>query len=178
MLTKLDENLIGFSQWAIRQVELFTTITRKNIINSTLILLFLVQTYLFVFHLIRFNLLVLVIVVGPFTKEAISLLIASWITERPGTLPRAINERRQTRLVILCLGIGLLAAVFVPVLLLLSRTNEGFFQPVTALILCHMMPIILAAVAEYLLCTSSLPPGEKVKRLAERELRNAVPGTA
>lgn len=178
MISATDRIIIEIFQWVIRQVELFTPITRKSCIFAMLSLLSMIQLYLIIYHLGRFNILMFVFFVKPLTTQTVSLIIAYNQEEATGTLPRAIKERVKRRIVVTFFFLTLLCVVFIPVFSDLYSSNMIFTSSLTAKVLFHLAPLMLASMIEYLLCTSVLPPGEKARRKIEKELKRALPNSA
>lgn len=94
-------------------------------------------------------------------------------------LPREIVSRKKERFnvffystVIFFMSSAILILIF-PILDKIS-TNVNILLSLFDLVFVFSFPF-LAGCTEYLLCTVSLPPGEKQKRLEEKEMKNMIP---
>ncbi len=191
MLQKIDSSLIDTVQWVVRQVELFTPVTRKAlaIYTSKAILcsVIIFATALSFSTLITSS-------IGSYTYFMffnVILCFCNWKELHPflikkqeqGILPQEIKTRERVRLYLLQVHL-----FFVPVIIFLSITTSketvlSVFpdlasknSPIDAVVnIALLMFIALISIAEYILCTISLPPGEKERRALEKETRNLIP---
>lgn len=172
MFSIIDSHLINFFQWIVRQLELFTLITRKEVININLLLIkwlnIIWATLLVVFSLIfpEFNLLFFVLVCFPF-HFIYSLIKETHEKQVQGNfLPKETLSRIGTR------RFGLFVLVFFSAW---SAWHNWSIEVnvMVAPFVCAFYFFLLCV--EYLLCTKSLPPGEKEKKKVEREMKNTKP---
>ena len=178
MISAIDRTIIEIFQWVIRQIELFTSITKKYCMFAMLSLLSMIQLYLTLYYLGRFDILMYIFVVNPLTIKTVSVIAAYNKKETAGTLPRAIKERAKKRIVFTFLFFILLCLLFIPTFSYLYFSGTFFSNTLTARLLYFFVSCTLITCIEYLLCTSFLPPGEKAKRKMEKELRRALPNGA
>lgn len=176
----IDIRLINCFQWALRQCELFTNLDRKKLLNISMSVYKIALTILSLITVSRF--MFRVNVVGVFTNIVfllLSILIyLNWLIligkrTKSEALPEEIATRKKHRLLIL-IGHTPLAFVFLSsaLVLTLSQTGDIAEELMTFDHLFFSILLFLHFPTEYLLCTTSLPPGEKERRKAEKEQRN------
>lgn len=180
MFSTIDDRLINISQWFVRQLELYTLFTRDMFIRKCFfisgaffllkimcgtVILFLSEGNLYMMSIPLF------ISIFPAALIMAALKI-SWATGRrddPSILPRVVHTRRDDRRRARLSSL----TTFMTTSLLYMMWHDKYIT------LGYGSMAGLAATAtciEYLLCTISLPPGEKKKIKQEREMRNAIPG--
>ena len=178
MFSYIDNKLINCFQWFVRQVELFTILTRKEMfaflfllyryvlvgIFSSALLLCMLEDSLQDLPISIFGLFVAVRMYH-LTKEGVRMFEQQ---QQAGVLPISILLRKCIRTLLWMVG-SLLSFLVFSVSLREVDSDLGillyFFLGVW---------IVIKIVIEYLLCTTSLPPGGKEKREQEKEMRNAV----
>lgn len=172
-LLRFDEDMIQWAQWMVRQIELYTSMSRKLVVKisfgfttSTLCILFVVA------GLAKFSDMALIFVFFYF------LLCCLWLREQfyefkkntpQGQLPASISLRRISRFY--CWWVALLWAHVE--IVALAELSLSFAQ--LLFFVCITSQLYMLLLQEYLLCTTSLPPGEKEKRKQERATRNVAP---
>ena len=170
MLTKIDDEIIHKTQWIVRQIELFTDITRKEILNFFLLVL-------------KWLILAFVIIAGiEFTADqyflaALNLFTSSGFLlqqidikkiasqEQKIALPEEITTRRILRIIFLVITI-----VCTPYIVIFIFYGKSDLPTTIAMIQFAIFYTI--TILEYLLCTISLPPGEKKQYELEKEMKN------
>ncbi len=182
MFSTLDNSLINLAQWIVRQLELFTPITRKVIGNALLsfhataiALCFCMgvdkgiqalrlgyhthsSVFWSLFWIANF-LFVFSFIEICFYKNATRIIRKK---QKSGLLPEEILARKNKRI----LGIIGLFIAFCPFVLPLLLLNEVILEALTLSVL-----VLANSLLEYFFCTTSLPPGEKEKKKVEREMK-------
>ncbi len=171
MLSYIDNKLIKGAQWMVRQFELYTSLTRRD-------LYYFFQVY--GSTMTGFT----VLLAGTTNVFLLMGIYCSWLVSIKN------ENRRQTSSDILSSAI--LTRRFLRVVSF--EATIFLFLIVTALLQCDpemvaemswfrigygywvlLSPMISITTLEYLLCTTSLPPGEKERRRQEKEMQNAFP---
>lgn len=164
---KFDGGLIKLFQWMIHLLELHTDIERKQVINFffeiskgliIMYLFFVIISGILSPSLILFFSLLNVVLIWNFRKIVKDAFLGQTI--KVSAFPVEIITRRFLRLYMF---FGIIVST---VFLNIEKTLIDFT--------CLLM-IWLFFCIEYLLCTTSLPPGEKQKRKEEKEMKNMVP---
>lgn len=177
MFSLIDNQIIQVFQWAIRQLELFSFITRKIILN---LLLFLLMVLVVLRTCIGIQLVGIHSSIGTWIVLGFFLTLPYFLGLYNGSkaiqpanlLPKEIVTRWLHRITsILLVGLG--AITFLLWLGLKIRDQEDVFMFLIIKIIFYEGCFDL--IIEYILCTKSLPPGEKEKRKIEKELRRALP---
>lgn len=184
MFAALDNKLIGFFQWVVRQCELYTSIQRKTIINLDIKLLevsiMLSIVSLLIGTALEKNLidtLLTLFITGCNTCMFFALhqftLVMNKRNRSKNSLPQEIISRINHRLVLLVgILILFLMAFYLDVYSPITDTSHLYFRFFSHS-LCFIFFVYL--IFEYLLCTTSLPPGEMQKKQEEREMRYMTP---
>lgn len=199
MLEKIDSSLIHAAQWVIRQIELYSPITKKHIedfiINCYfwLILTFSVTIVSAIIvdvieakQVFTFGVLLLGLAPLYFSTLKIYKGLLKKVKKESTALPAAIYERKSVRIIILLsLPLAFLiifAMVIIAIWLNSSEVLTTFFGNIeernVLFSVCNtLIWLILPTefLIEYLFCTTSLPPGEKDRKKTERETRNMIP---
>lgn len=172
MFSKIDIFLILRAQWCVRQIELYTNKTRQDIfsllfgmtrwsITATVICcLIALKDHIWSPILI----LPMYFFIAKDTKEYKEIINKS---DSIDTLPVEILTRISHRRIILLVGL------FFSCIISIHKFNSAFEMVIMYLqwISLFMIPICI----EYLLCTTSLPPGEKERKKIEKEMSSLVP---
>jgi hypothetical protein len=174
MLSYIDHKLIGTAQWAVRQIELFTSHTRQDALVFVLMLFRYIIAGESVWTFLSFlsedglagTVMAVVSVCVPFAIIYQILAMKIEEKEKPGVLPACIVERAGLRKGFFCL-----LTVHSVVIAVLNLLGEGVGNLISFLPVLFYCPMAL----EYLMCTTSLPPGEKDRKKQEREARNMAP---
>lgn len=185
MFNSIDSKLINFFQWMIRQFELYTQIQRKNIVNfaitivKLLFAMFVLLSLFFIFFqknffdsVIYLALTLMVIsVYYPSFKKTLALSNRNY---PPGILPEEIVSRRADRISGCILAVPLNC---IPLSLLMAISERSSEVDVVELGQWTAFGLLYNCVllVEYLLCTTSLPPGEKQRKEEEREMKYLTP---
>ncbi|MBP9866637.1 MAG: hypothetical protein KBC41_00980 [Candidatus Pacebacteria bacterium] len=88
-----------------------------------------------------------------------------------GILPAEIKNRKEPRIILIL--VSFLCILSLPFFIFLGSKNETNLIELIFLFnfLCFSMLIFLSVLIEYLLCTTSLPPHEKEKKVQEKEMK-------
>jgi hypothetical protein len=178
MFSILDASFISVFQWCIRQIELYTSYTRKKVVCNLLIfgaLLTLLGMVVSDSILQRSSSLLtwLVLIHLPFLFVLFLDIFYALKKDdhSANALPLAVYERGGYRIVATVWSLVWLSIV----LLGYQGTKDGLYE-----ILDHLCFLTWCVVwiAEYALCTTSLPPGEKSKHKQQQNSSVAVPDAA
>lgn len=183
MFSTIDGFLIVCFQWAVRQMELYTPITRKSIIRFNLgALEFFLFSWALVVIFIYSTLGIPLFLCMLYVLFFVSVVIRRAELKRlgsgsccSGAKPQEIITRFKHRISALVSNIfcAVVLLLVLPVFLL-WRINLMW-----VILFEHCFGICWIACAvlshEYLLCTTTLPPGEKERRKAEKEMRMLSP---
>ena len=174
MLKEIDNELIHSAQWLVRRAELFTPITRKDIATFFLLVLKWLLVAYFLVAIMGFT-------VGQYLLGVIGLLNSlifsmiqiamkkNLLKEQKATLPSEIVTRSLPRKCNLFIIIFLLPLF----LLLIAPSVHNDFWEIPGIAFTILACIVFTfTILEYLLCTISLPPGEKKRREQEKEMKN------
>lgn len=164
-----DGWLIACFQYLVRQVELLTPLTRDSLFRVLMTLAFAGIT--------SFGFFVMVKLAFFWSFTVLFLLwigvhyFPVWKTSLRSShlYPREVYIRISIRFQYIC------SFILFALLLALVPPEDGFI-PLEMMLFCGTYALFYCV--EYLLCTTSLPPGEKAKWKCGKELRNAVPTTA
>ena len=170
MLNKIDNWLINSTQWLVRRTELSTHVTRKDIVTFFLLVLkWLIVAY--------FLLTIMEFTIGHYLSGTIGLINSSIYSmiqismkenlqkEQKIALPSEIITRSGVRKFFL-----LFVIVSLPLIAHIAYIDHKEIHYICAIILfCIMFTL---TILEYLLCTTSLPPGEKRRCEQEKEIVN------
>ena len=199
MLEKIDSSFIYTAQWIVRQIELYTPITKKHVEDIlitcyfwmiaifavtivTAMTLDLIETK----HVFTFGLLFLLLAPLYFSSLKVYKHIANTTRKVSDMLPAVIHQRKYNRKAIIVsvpLAFLIIFAV-IAVLFSINRTellsvifgnfeDQNILFSVCASLVWFILPTEF--LIEYVFCTTSLPPGEKEKRATEKEMRNMTP---
>lgn len=198
MLEKIDSSFIHITQWAVRQIEIFTSISRRDItefITKLLLCLLIIPLGMLVVgtiltlsntsHIRIWEMLSALNCIMFFNIWRDMKHLLKKENSNQSALPKEIHTRKKLRKILL---FSVLVIVAVPMLIDLALTiykvsgitstlpepNETHWLIQRTYIFIDFF-IGIYLVAEYLLCTTSLPPGEKEKRRYEKETRGMVP---
>ena len=186
MFSKLDDNLIVKAQWLVRQVEIFTPLTRRFLGYTIL----LVNMLIGLFVLVILSYLVIGIikaVVGTETELLAKIIVGTLVgllfyihvetyfvatehlaKEQPAnTLPYERIGRKRERLILFILFV-----VFWWAVMLIGSQAAKDGADYVVILLSYIIfegGLVTRIVLEYLFCTTSLPPGEKEKRKQEKK---------
>jgi hypothetical protein len=187
MFSKIDNYLIAIAQWIVRQLELFTQLSREDVLilsgkvnlvlmgfNTILISLTCIDRWTGGAHQpISFFVLFSTLITSQ-TLSHLCLLEELTKSEHPESLPVAILTRYIVRIcflviscTIFCLSCVIIATT-TPDTSTNQETDRLWFLP----FVLSSLSVILITLLEYLFCTTSLPPGEKERKKRERETRN------
>lgn len=180
---KIDNYIIDMFQWVMRQIELFTTLTREDVLNAALSL-YKINLLIFASTSIS-RFIVTHDIVAPIINTTILIpsiaLYFYWLIlkenkPKPGTLPKEIVTRKTKRSLDLLVFIFALITLPTNIIIAFSLAVVGLDDLLRAYnITSFYILIILDSIIEYIFCTTSLPPGEKERRALEKETRNLIP---
>lgn len=184
MFLQIDSKIITLVQWLVRQCELYTSVLRKKIIELTLSsvmmsIIMIISSLLLVilFADDKVDILVSVFLIGwnifLFTDLYRNMLGLTKKNTPANSLPQEIITRMLPRLILLTGLLTLFLLVIILEIYLPIKSNAHLFFRFYEYALCSVLSFSLFF--EYLLCTTSLPPGEKQRREEEKEMRNMIP---
>jgi hypothetical protein len=173
-----DSALINTAQWLVRQVELLTPVSHKNM-NRGLLFINLFFAIVFLLEIIKgliegsiFPLFFIFMSLNQ--KEVHKMLKEEEVNET--VLPKCIYERKFQRV---CNLLTLFSFLFVVSMMFNKLQNLQVFQEIkTDFIFVSSVFVgssFIIVVAEYFLCTMPLPPGEKERQKLEREMKKTAP---
>lgn len=185
MFDNIDLWFIKWFQYGVRQIELYTPIERKNLIAFFFVamrnLLFAIYpTTALLFFLDIYMAISMVFSIFGLTFIFLEIKKAMIHQEKSDFLPKEIIFRKKERFTVVLYNLVIFFNV-VPILLYVA---VPFFNQVinnATIVMCFFGLFLISCFAltvfcsEYLLCTTPLPPGEKQKKLEEKETRNMVP---
>lgn len=183
LFNRIDQSIINVFQWAIRQIELHTPLTRKYL-GEVLTVTF---NMIICSHFVIFFVIIL-LNHKKNTISIITLMVLSTMTlntyiskrdlknhlKKTENVGNTLPEERITRIfhrytIILIVQAMIFFEVIIPILF-----PKDIIATVYFLLLCAV-PVYTVFISEYYMCTTSLPPGEKAKIRAEKEMKNATP---
>lgn len=181
MFSKIDNFLIMWAQWFVRQIELYTNRTKKCSIvlflnfNSifTFVLILLCVLYFnfdeksILIKLLSIGFCFMINIYNRSLKEKVGILSDSNSTN---SLPEEIVTRFFLRILLLlvcCL------TMFQYFLAYTNLTGINIYDRI--IIVSATSQVYIVVLVEYLLCTTSLPPGEKERKQIEKEMSSLVP---
>lgn len=176
MFYKIDSGLIVWVQWIVRQFELYTPIERMDLISSFLLLnkwMIILSFFLVALCLMsgyKFDMYFL----SPLSLSCnyVFRKLTTSIQKEPTILPKEIISRYEFRcLYLLVFPAWMLSIVLGFLIYYLTNTIDTLSLTLVIIASIFVTELFL----EYLLCTISLPPGEKQKRLEEKEMKNMIP---
>jgi hypothetical protein len=190
---KLDSWLITFFQWIVRQVELFTNISRKDLLYNVMLIAKWVTlvnvcfSLWFTFSVGRTPLFsargLIVAVIDYLTEIVWVLALIFWFifceykrrkqVSNPQILPEEILSMKSARWSILFISFFWTFCVLLMVLTPTIPDPIHDFRIIETWLGCGYFFFINCFA--YLLCTTSLPPGEKEKQKMKREMKNISP---
>lgn len=178
MFSRIDDFLITWSQWLVRQLELYTPVERKGLANFCLLLLkysIIAMAILILFKVFVseydgsiyiFGILVLIFSFDYFVFKT----LFSRQKDVETSLPREIITRVPHRYLMILASISSIGVIFP--LLITAFLSEGIYTPQMLLITFNWGIFLIKLCLELILCTTSMSHGEKQKRLEEKEMRN------
>lgn len=181
MFNKIDNTLIVWAQWTVRQFELYTPIERKHLIGFFISVL---RCTLIVWAVISVIMAVLIIspdifivgAVGIFTNYGYFLSYKKLANKEPSkdVLPEEIISRYIFRMAYCLISISSLLLLPLMYLLCISPQGDILLFTMFVMVFFANFCFYFFNFLEYLFCTISLPPGEKQKRREEKETRNMI----
>lgn len=179
MFSIIDNWIITIFRWTIRQLELYSPVTRKKILAVIffgILLLTAFRTYVGT-QLMATSPLVGIWIAFGFVVTlpyVFTLYLLSQKSHGENILPGEIETRKYSRATgIASATCGWLVIYFSYWSHVVLRDQEDVLMFWCVKTLC--CEICLVVLIEYLLCTSSLPPGEKERRKQVRLEKDAVP---
>lgn len=179
MFSTIDSFLITCTQWFVRQLELYTPIERMDLSNfclllyknSLLAMAVLIPLAIFLEHAWHFIYVALIITFS-LEYHRYRAIILKQKTE-DSSLPQEIITRETIRQ--LLIFSSLLSGIVVLPLLILKVLSTGTCTISDLLVAFTWGVFIIKLSLELILCTTSLPPGEKERRTKEKEMRKMQP---
>lgn len=176
MIKILDLTIIEFAQWLVRQLELFTPLTRTDINNFFLLTLKWSIVVFWLITLMEFackeTLLGFFGILNANISIKFYMILKKEFAEqdqKSDLLPIEIVTHMRIRTTMLKFFLLLVAPVYLFVLVIWDHF------PLTCFIVISGAILFTEITLEYLLCTMSLPPAEKQRREIEKETQNMVP---
>lgn len=183
MFTAIDDKLIECAQWTVRQIELFTKYTRKDV-GVVVRQLQLISG--------AFSIFVALLCVGNFSKDKTLLLVAVPMflvallqrniaikikneKEVFGIQPSSIINEKTFRQTTISMIINFSFSLFLVNFFLGSEKDIPALWTFVNVAKINISILSILLLGLYFLCTSSLPPGEKQKKLLERESKKLTP---
>ena len=196
MFSTIDNYLIHLAQWVVRQLELYTSITRRHLLYFFIVpnALCCLVDIAFIFNCLSlflepnntsnkdflsvvtllFILLIALLFILLLFMHTSTIISAIKIAKNPignSMLPKEIiNNYWKRELYLLDLFVFFLS-LFMLTQAEVTIDVQIIFYFCYLVIACLAFPLIL----EYFLCTTSLPPGEKEKRKIKKEIEKMVP---
>lgn len=175
MFYDFDNTLIAGTQYIVSRLELYTILTKKIVTSMFIegVRWFSVSSVLFFVFLVTAFDYSFINIINMTIASLFTFLISGQMheildeKEIPGILPKVISKRRWIRVmwfIIFCLQSSYLFLIF-------SLKSTIAKDIDTILMNLQMLSLLFA---EYLLCTTSLPPGEKEKNKQEKEMRTLI----
>lgn len=178
MFSVIDKKLITAAQWIINQIELFSNKLRHdvcNVVTQTIKGLHISWCFLiFMFFAIEPNpryflfAVLFFLFASPFIIKKYKDLVLLYKSQKSTeALPKEIWTRAPERVSHLVL-LPTTTTIYITALNL-EGDNPSIF---VLSVVMHIILIFLILAFEYLLCTTSLPPGKKERRKQEKEMRS------
>ncbi len=180
MFLKIDEWLIMWAQWGVRQAELYARCTRRML---HAVVLFCTQVAVTIASIIAVTYIVAIPFDVFFTLVQSFVCFAWWkifihhrnlqrvMPEESHVLPKEICTRKVERVSFLCLAVyGASATIVCAALLFYDSRVENIvgLAMMTITTVCWYTLTCL----EYIICTVSIPPQERARREYERDRRS------
>ena len=183
----IDAKIVTFFQWAVRQAELYTKATKDSIIAFSLISIEYLLVALAFFTAVSavffsdaasaLTYLNLIDFIG-FSFIYLDLRKINQKKSNEALISKEVEDRKLER--IFTLFVLLVAAPIIYSLLpyafsfgLLPITGKNILEEMMSFTTIGILVFYFSF--EYLICTTSLPPGEKEKKKLEKEMKNFVP---
>lgn len=182
-LSNFDPILINGVQWLLRQIELFTNITRKMIMMTTLtaykisLLFFIASFFSYIIFFLEKDVLLsylLSLNILAFTITYFDMKKIVLRKQKEGVIPVEIVSRKITRIGYLLLYIHCIFCSIVLSYVTSLTERSATITHSSSFVLLLILTMSIQIALEYLACTVSLPPGEKERRKVEKETRNMV----
>ena len=188
MFSTIDNYLIHLAQWVVRQLELYTSITRRHLLYFFIVpnALCCLVDIAFIFNCLSLFLepnntsnkgflsVVALLFIMLLFMHTSTIISAIKIEKNPignSMLPKEIiNNYWKRELYLLDLFVFFLS-LFMLTQAEVTIDVQIMFYFCYLVIACLAFPLIL----EYFLCTTSLPPGEKEKRKIKKEMEKMMP---
>lgn len=174
MFSKIDNFLIILTQWCVRQIELYTSLNRKTILLWTVNITRVTTSVLMIVFILLLTFSPAVSIIGLSSCYMIfqhmeMTLVHARKQNTSGALPVEIINNKNLRIFLL---------LIIPFTELLSfglfLNNKDPLMVTFPLIVISKIFYVFLYI-EYLLCTTSLPPGEKERKQIEKEMSSLVP---
>lgn len=183
MFNNIDVFLINWFQYGVRQFELYTSINRKNLLNFFLFLMrfTIIITFLFAIITLLYGYdTYMPMLFLTASSTGIYLRIKKVVAHQKETdiLPREIVYRKIDRLYAFfcCVFVSFVVLIVLILIFPVLYKINGDVNIINLITMAIIFSFpLLSCCAEYLLCTVSLPPGEKQKRKEEKEMKNMIP---
>jgi magnesium-transporting ATPase (P-type) len=189
MFSIIDNGIIALTQWAVTRAELYTPYTKK-IAEPLLALVALMLTLLFIISGVVLWVLELIqrgyspgifwFIVTLCNMQYLQVLVVTLSRtirtkrENSQVLPAERITRRFFRASLLFVALAYFLSDYVNIGLL-DAFDLRLTGPFREVFFFEFMALPILLVLEYLVCTTSLPPGEKEKKKMERQMKNMTP---
>lgn len=185
MFSIIDNKLIIGFQWLVRQIELYTNKTRKDVIELNLsVLKFFLLTLLFPLGILFYELILngnvaFVVLIAFYLFFVFCSVSGYWLLKNTKInsyhsteLPKEIVTRIFGRTMISVVSVQAFCLMaFIANLESFQIGDSIFEKPIT--VIMSAFPFFTAFLFfcfEYFLCTTSIPPGEKEERKIKKEM--------
>ena len=174
MFSKIDNFLIILTQWCVRQIELYTSLNRKTILLWIVNITKITVSVLVIVFILLLTFSPAVSIIGLSScymifKYMEMTLVNAKKQNTSDALPVEIINNKNLRISLL---------LIIPFAELLSfglfLNNKDPLMVTFPLVVESKIFYVFLCI-EYLLCTTSLPPGEKERRRIEKEISSLVP---
>ncbi len=172
MFLKIDARLIIWANWCVRQVELYTSSTRKTLYTLYLFLMkclsVITATCVVLLLIIELNMLhglFLLSSIGQIMDYSVYKSLSYTVRDDDSVLPFAIITRKIQRMIVFTEICLLLPSYLVCIIIQDEWYTLSVIDVVLSIAMSAMMLyVICSMVVEYILCTFSIPPAERVRR--------------
>ena len=181
--------MVRVAGWCVRQLELFTSLSHREIgetVLSVLRFFFWCSIVTTGISIVSMNVVIMLTLGGISYAQHVTLHhLREFLRkhEEKLQLPKEIKTRALPRFLALVLTFAWTLAI---VLTLFDKETQNLFinnDPLVSLFLAMFICVITCSpitivISEYYMCTFPLPPGEKERRKQEKETRNMSPSSS
>lgn len=181
--------MVRVAGWCVRQLELFTSLSHREIgetVLSVLRFFFWCSMVIVGISIISMSIVIMLAFGGiPYAQHVTLRYLKEFLRkhEEKLQLPKEIKTRALPRILTLVFTFTWTLAL---VLTLFDKEIQNIFinnDPLVSLFLVMFICVITCSpitivISEYYMCTFPLPPGEKERRKQEKEARNMSPSSS